>query len=378
MSNYGKSPRKKCSKCGKERFLSRDFYMSNSNKHADGRIGVCKPCIFKSMEAKSLEELKSDKYIDIVKDTLLDMNRPYIHNDWLSAIEQAKNSEREIHPSRVIGIYLKNINFNHKDKNWLDSEFAGEEIFEETVNEGNEPPSDKEETKVQHEIELNTQNEKDVLRLLGYDPFEYESEKDRSNLFNKLVDYLDESTLEDGFKLSSVIEIVRTFNQIDKINAAISKNMSDMKNFSKNTGNITSLINAKDKMLKSALDVAKENGISVKHATNKSKGAGTLSGILKQLQEYDIDEAETNLFDVKTAKGIRQIADISNRSIYNQLAFDENDMTSMLRNQRELIEEYLNKSEKFEEEARQLRVELAEKNEEIKLLNEKFRVSMNN
>src|SRR5699024_3769372 len=354
-----KKNRKVCSKCQIERDLSRDFYQSNSTKNTDGKVNICKPCIFKDLNITEDTDLLDDVYLKRMQDVLLELNLPYSHRVWLSTIKTAKRKS-----NGNFGSYLRQLHLNRKNVNWTDSEFPGE-IEEDEDADIQELGISKEEIEKKHDIELDTQNEKDVLRLLGYDPFEYESPKDRQNLFNKLVDYLDESTLEDGFKLSSVIEIVRTHNQIDKINAAITKNMSDMKNFAKNAGSITSLINAKDKMLKSTLDIAKENGISVKHATNKSKGAGTLSGILKQLDEYDIHEAEVNLFDVKTSHGIRQIADISNKSIYNQLMFDENDMTEMIRDQRQLIEEYSKKAEKFEEENRLLKVELAKLKKEM-------------
>lgn len=343
--------KKKCTKCQKRKDRMREFYLSNSNNHSDGRYPVCKPCIRENFPVT--DDLLSEDSIQKIKDILLEMNRPYIHDVWLSSVEESQNRDLEI-----IGVMMKNLNLNHRNKNWNDSVFEDVGISNNSTNKEVEVESTIEKKpKKKFEIELDTQNEKDVLRLLGYDPFDYESEGDRANLFNKLIDYLDESTLEDGFKLTSVIEIVRTFNQIDKINAAISRAFEGSIG---DTKGITSLVNAKDKMYKSVLDIAKENGVSVKHATNKSKGAGTLSGILKQLQENDIYEAEVNLFDVKTAEGIRQIADISNKSIHNQLAFDENDMTSMLQSQRLLIEEYSEKADRLEEENRKIKIELAE------------------
>lgn len=370
LSKKETKPKKKCSKCQKDKFVDRDYYMSNSPRHADKRIGVCKQCVLNELKVNEETDLLSEEYIKKVQDILLEMNRPYIHSEWTSSVGEGK--ERSVDLTRVFGFYLKNINLNHRDKDWRDSEFANE-VEEEDYKKINSANKSKKNEENGLHLELNTQNEKDVLRLLGYDPFEYESEGDRSNLFNKLVDYLDESTLEDGFKLSSVIEIVRTFNQIDKINAAISKNMSDMKNFSKNAGSITALINAKDKMYKSVLDIAKENGISVKHATNKSKGAGTLSGIMKQLQEYDIHEASVNLFDINTAEGIRQVADLSNKSIMQQLQFDENDYSTMLQEQRELLLDSIEKAERLEEENRLLKIELTERDENIKELEEKIK-----
>lgn len=356
-----KSPQKECSKCNKSKFVKSDFYMSNSDKHSDGRLNVCKKCILDELNTKEkdIEELTSEIFLKNLHDVLLSMNRPYIHDVWLYSLREAQNRNFEF-----FGAYLKNLLLNHRDKDWRDSVFEGEgEITENDV-----LPKDKKRSRV--ELKLDTKNEEDVLRLLGYDPFQFESKHDKPNLFNKLIDYLDESTMEDGFKLTSVIEIVRTFNQIDKINAALSDILSG--SFSKNTGNVTSLIGAKDKMLKSTLDIAKENGISVKHSTNKSKGAGTLSGILKKLQEHDIHEVDVNLFDINTSEGMKQVADFSNDNIMKQLQFDENDMSSMLQEQREMLTEQTEKANKLEEDNRKLRVEVDKNHKEEKALKEKI------
>jgi hypothetical protein len=106
------------------------------------------------------------------------------------------------------------------------------------------------------------------------------------------------------------------------------------------------------------MKLAAENGISVKHNTQKSKGAGTLTGIIKTLQEKGFEEGEVNLFDIETSQGIRQVSDLSNKSIVAQLQFDENDYTSMLMEQREIIQELDNKVMKLEEENRLLKKEI--------------------
>jgi hypothetical protein len=199
-------------------------------------------------------------------------------------------------------------------------------------------------------------NKLDVLRMLNYDPFEGENETDKRQLYNLLVDFLDESTLEDSFKLSAVIQIVKGFNQIDKINQGLALITSDINNLSSQVGGIKSLIDAKEKMMRAILNFAKDNGISENYSNNKSKGAGTLSGIIKQLQERGFTEADVNLFDVETAQGIKQVADISNESILKQLQFDENDYTDMITQQRELINELETRLKVCEEENRKLKV----------------------
>jgi hypothetical protein len=108
------------------------------------------------------------------------------------------------------------------------------------------------------------------------------------------------------------------------------------------------------------LALAKDNGISVNNNNDKSKGGNTLSGINKKLNEIGLDSAELNLFDIETSEAMRQIADISNKSILSQLVLDENDYTNMLARQREEIEKLDKRCMKSEEDLRLLRIKLKE------------------
>ncbi|KAF6627035.1 hypothetical protein H6F38_23150 [Paenibacillus sp. EKM208P] len=119
-----------------------------------------------------------------------------------------------------------------------------------------------------------------------------------------------------------------------------------------------SLGDAKDKLLKSVLALAKDNGISENHNNKKSKGAGTLSGIIKELQEKGFEEANVNVFDIDTTEGMRQVADISHKSIINQLQFDENDYAEMISEQREKIVTLENDNSTLKEENRNLKITL--------------------
>ncbi|MBT2759860.1 hypothetical protein [Paenibacillus sp. ISL-20] len=336
------SATKACSSCKETRSTQRYFYVSYSSFNADGRIDICKICLKKNLDYNNIQT---------IKDVLLQINRPFIYQLWESALEEWKNTNKDL-----FGIYMKNLNLaDFRELTWKDSD--------ETVRKSNVKNKDIGNINVIDKIEneltkIDDKNKVDVIRMLGYDPFESELEQDKGRLYDKLVDFLDESTLEDGFKLPAVIEIVKTFNQIDKINTALSLISSDVQSVATNAGGIKSLIDTKEKMLKSVLALAKDNGISVNHNNNKSKGAGTLSGIIKQLQEKGFEEAEVNLFDIETCEGMKQVADISNESIYKQLQFDENDYTDMIMQQREMIRELETKNASLEEANRKLRKEI--------------------
>lgn len=221
-----------------------------------------------------------------------------------------------------------------------------------------------EQEKEQEEYTKNDlKNKEDVIRLIGYDPFEYEKEEDKKYLYNTLIEYLDEATLKDSFKLPVCIEITKGFNQLRHINKLISDidyNSADA------TGKIKSLTDVKKKLMDTLLDMAKDNGISVNHNNNKSKGANTLNGIVKQLEEIGLSTAEVNLFNLETCESMKQIADISNKSILEQLMFDENDYADMLAQQRIMIQDLSQEVAKLKEENRLLNIKL---NKDIKIIN---------
>lgn len=330
----------KCLCCGNLRHKDSDFYLSNSIllKGNESRMFVCKPCLqdLYTTLIKHFDDCKTAMY-DLCR--LLDV---YFDLSLYTRTEtQCLNSGENI-----LQLYMKAINSlpQYRKKTFKDSSKLVEntkDVFEDYAI--CLSPEDK-------------QNKEDVIRMVGYDPFENENDRDKKYLYNTLVDFLDESTLEDSFKLPIVIEIVKSFNQIDKINQALSTLTLDIDAMANQSSSIKALFETKNKIYSSILSMAKDNGISVNHSNNKSKGAGTLSGLMKQMQEKGFMEAEVNLFDIETAQGIRQVADISNESIRKQLQFDENDYVTMINDQRELILDLDKRLKKSDEENRILKL----------------------
>ena len=104
-------------------------------------------------------------------------------------------------------------------------------------------------------------------------------------LYAKLLSFLDEETKNDGMKLNAVIQICKSFNQVEKINTSIDTLSSDPNKIINNAALIKNLQEAAAKALSSATTLAKDNGISVNYNNNKSKGAHTLSGKMKKMYE---------------------------------------------------------------------------------------------
>jgi len=352
----------RCSCCGKDK-SSDNYYASHSyiSKYYK-KLPICKECIWDYVVTED-----NDYEINKMKDILQMIDKPFISSLLDASVNEASKGNKN-----VFKIYMKNLGLSqYRDLRSRDgddglakteSNNTALNVDVKKVSDNNSPLSPVSPS------ESDLKNKDDVLRMLGYDPFFTENEIDKTNLYNRLVDFLDESTLEDNFKLPAVIEIVKTFNQIDKINLAISKITSNIETFAENVGSVNSLITAKEKMLKSVLALAKDNGISVNHNNNKSKGGNTLNGIVRKLNEIGLSSAELNLFDLETSAAMKQVADLSNKSILDQLLLDENDYVDMLAQQRELIAQKDEKLIKEEEENRLLKIEIAKLQGNLKTL----------
>lgn len=347
-----------CITCDKNLSKELKFYNTTSDLYKNGKYPVCRDCLVKKLPK---EDFNDPVYLESFKNLLCEINRPFIFDVWLVSIDEAKKRNRTL-----FGTFMKNLAMNHnKNLTWRDS--TPDNIVASRLIESNsgqtQSPNNTNDVILSTVNFLEDKNREDVIRMVGYDPFLLENDSDKVGLYNKLVDFLDESTLEDSFKLPTVIEIVKSFNQLDKINHAIATITGDAKNLADNVGRITSLVATKEKILKTVLSLAKDNGISVNHNNNKSKGGGTLSGVMKQLQEKGFTEADVNLFDIQTSEGMRQVADLSNENIRKQLMFDENDYTNMIIEQRDLIQELTDKLEISEENNRKLRLLLKQGSE---------------
>ncbi|GFN32589.1 hypothetical protein [Paenibacillus xylaniclasticus] len=338
LSGDNETVLKICSCCNKSKNAEKNFYKSNSKFHSDGRVGICKDCVRENVNANDILSVKT---------MLLHLNRPFLASYWDNAVLEGEKKGQE-----PFGLYLKTLQLNGitKDLTWLESDHENKDNIQVSTTS----------QAIDNQLSSldDSKNRDDVIRLIGYDPFLYENPDDKKSLYDKLVDFLDESTLEDSFKLPVVIEIVKTFNQIDKMNSALALMLADTSSMMTNTGSIKSLIETKDKMYKSVLALAKDNGISVNHNNNKSKGGNTLNGIVKKLNEIGLEDATVNLFDLETCEAMKQIADISHRSILDQLLFDENDYAEMLAEQKEIIRKHDEKTTKLEEEVRLLKIKL--------------------
>lgn len=198
------------------------------------------------------------------------------------------------------------------------------------------------------------QNKNFVVTTVGYDPF--------SNLelniqelkfcYNVMASYCDSDGIQgDGHKLQSAVELTLTQLQSRRVNELIQKEMNKP---SPNEATIKTLSETKRNFQQMVSKIAEDNKFSSANNEASRPGRHTFTGKMKELAENDYEAIKVNLYDSKTSKAMKQIADLSNRAILDQLALDANDYAEMLKEQREKILQLQRDRDYFEEKARTL------------------------
>ena len=343
-----------CPYCMKEKKKS-EFYISTDPRVLTGITSMCKDCVKKI--ALSWDDNRQE-FGACTKKSVMEaleyIDRPFLENLWNSSYAEWADNTAKIRRSSIWDCYIKNVGLkNYNGLRWRDGD-----IFHTYVEDakqvaalelGNTEAAQTllDSQEVSNEFE---KNRKDVVKLLGYDPFEGEKLEDQPLLYSQLLGYLDlGGDNEDMMRTSSAITIVRGFSQQAKIDDKIAKAMT---NSNVNTSELKQLLDSKKNISSTISQLAEQSCLSLKHSKNASKGENTFTGIVKKLKEMNLRDAEVNAFDIGTCEGMRQVADISNASIMKQIRLDENDYSEMLIKQREMITKLQEKADQNEEVAR--------------------------
>ena len=329
------------------------FYVSTDPLNKSGITPICKECAKKIALKVGKDKVEHEPDKESVILALKYLDKPFLNDLWDSSVSESDNLASGRIKSNPWTAYIKNVAMGQYNcKTFSDSDFYFQK--NNSIKISNENDKTTSSTVNDEILETFKQNKKDTIRLLGYDPFEKEQPSDQPYLYASLIGYLDssEDANEDRLKTSSSIEIVKSFNHIEKINNVITTLMSDVQNMEKNIATIKNLEVTKNKITASVLNLAKDNGISLKHSVNASKGENTWTGKVRKMKEMNLAEAETNLYDIEYSDGLKQVAEISDAAIIKQIRLDENDYNDMIIQQRELINKYKKKSDENEEKSR--------------------------
>ena len=325
-----------CYMCDKPK-IKEKFYKNTDPMIHSQRTPICSDCARKIALRVDKNGVEHEPTKESIQLALKYLNKPFLEKLYDSSIQESENENTGKRKSNAWTAYIKNVSMPQ----YVGSTYADSDIFKEHVD--CEDIESEDELVSSHEGQDTysdyVKNKNDVIRLLSYDPFEKELISDHPFLYSQLLGLLDasEDANEDMMRTASAISIVRGFLQQAKIDDAISKLMSDIKELQKNSATIKSLQDSKSKLTGIIKDLAAESCISLKNNKNAKKGENTWTGKLKKIKDMNLREGEVNGFDIGTCRGMRQVMDMSNASILKQLRLDESEYSDMLAEMRETI-----------------------------------------
>ena len=349
-----------CPYCNKEK-KREYFYVSSDPLVMTGLTTMCRECAEKIARNwnESLKEF-GDCTKASIQAALERLDKPWLEDIYNSSYFEVNNPKSEKRKSNFWAAYIKNISMpQYKAMRWRDGDVY--ETYKARAAAAVAPveiQTESDDHKGQEIIEAYKTNRRDVLRLIGYDPFaNYPVESDKPVLYAQLISFIDEETKNDGMKMNAVIQIVQAFNQIQKINDAINDLSSDVMKINNNNGAIKQHADTISKLLSGANALAKDNGISVNFNNSKSKGQNTLTGKMKELDLIGFRDAKINMYDIDYCAGMQQVANISCKAQVDQIGYDENVMNEISNIRRELVDSLQKERDKAVERARLLLVE---------------------
>ena len=341
-----------CPYCEKEKKKS-EFYVSTDPRVLTGITSMCKDCVRKI--AFNWDENRQE-YGTPTKKSVMDaleyIDRPFLENLWNSSYHEWLNPESKNKKKSIWDTYIKNVSMkNYNGMRWRDGDIFNTYVEDAKVVAGMEKTQEESAQALSSNQEINNEFEKnksDVIRLLGYDPFESEKLEDQPLLYSQLIGYLDISGdgNDDMMRTSSAITIVRGFSQQAKIDDKIATAMA---NTSINPTEIKTLLDSKQKISATISQLAEQSCLSLKHNKNASKGENTWTGKIKKLKELNLREAEVNGFDINTCRGMQQVLEMSDASIMKQLDLDESEWSDMVAEQRKKLIDVQNERDVYRE-----------------------------
>lgn len=332
-----------CLRCGTSTYIPETlFYNRKNSEHFiinDGFPPYCKTCV-NEMLLGYADKYSSYKIACVIMCHVLDV--PFVESIYYKM--KSKTGDFSM------GLYIRQLNLQkYKDA-----------TFVETILNPRIMRLDKDEltATLDDVVKLSKQDEqniKDCIEIIGHDPYEGYDLEQRKLLFADLINYLDEDSGNDAYKLSQIIQIVNNNRQIKEYDRMLSK-MHPIQE----KENYEVLSNLKQKLVTSNDKIAKENEISVKNRSNKEVGKNTLTYLMRDMRNKNFKNIEVNYYRQLRSKGTQWGANMSLKAIKENCFFDESDRNEIFEIQRKLIEDTTTKLDNAKEENRLLKIKLAE------------------
>ena len=340
-----------CLCCGVEKSETQFFQNKWSDlwTYSDKKIPYCKDCIQKRFDTYKTR-YESDKIALLICCYVLDI-------PFYATLYKSISDNNSIFS---VGLYMRQLQLGqYQMKTFLNTLMSDE--LKKTDNE------------VKQEIEskwssADKTNMKFVIQTVGYDPFDNcgMTDNDRKYCFNILSGYCDSKDVkEDGHKIQSVVQITQAQLQCRKLDEFIN---AELLSTHPDENRIKNLTSTKKQLLDGIAKIAQDNNLSSAYNKNSDAGTNTLTKKMKELEEDEYQMIKVNLFDIKTCGAIKQIADISNQSILDQLNLNDDEKLKIIADQKENLDKLHYTVDEISEENRML------KNKILDLENKKKKV----
>lgn len=317
-----------------EEFWDSNGLMSSlrMTKESGRKSFLCKDCT-RALYKMILTECEEDHLEALFQ---LCATNDWYYDDLLAQSITAELASDDIMPDRYLEVIFNNEEYKGKTfyKQLSRPYFVKMSSFKESEDELTE--EDK-------------QNRNDIKKAFGYDPFETKPISQKSMLYRSLNQMVDPTLNNDLVRQRAAIEIVTNYEEIDRLDVAIAKLSLTPDDIVKNAKDLETLRKMKSDVNKNISMLCKDHGLSAKYANSKSRGAGTLSGIMRDMEDNDYDEGVVNLYDIETSTSIQQCSDISAKSIATQLKLSESDYAEMVEEQAIVVRQEIAARKKAEE-----------------------------
>ncbi len=327
----------RCLKCGKETTSDREFYKNRSSRlylANDNCVCICRECV------DGLFDTYTKKYNSLKKACMIMcamLDYPFLA-DVFTSVKQSS-------PVFSFGIYVRQMNVRQNSGKTTEYSIMNGEFgkTDEMVQEAKEQKWSKDEIRIRNE----------VIGIVGYDPFNSYPDGDRKILFAELSKFLGDD--DDAWKISQLIEAVVTNFQIARYDRTLAR-----LDIIQNADDFDRVSSLKKDAVMSLDKIAKENEISIKNRSNKAKGSGTLTYLMRDLRSKDIKRIEEDFYEQLKSPGTMWAAEMSAKSLMNNAGFDENDAAEIRAKRSDLIAKLYTETDDLKEKNRRLMVKIQE------------------
>ena len=380
-----------CSCCGKPKQLDEfpkawtpinaAFMDVNGFLHA----GWCKDCAKKLFEYYYL--VKTNKNPELSMEMWCCTTNTYWDIEFFkeAQIRQQNNSMTQHIVSEYLGVMMRktvnhgltywdsptiknrNITIIHGENNELETKLIYDKSALDKVHVGEETTIldvssiDATENKFGIPMEWSKEDAKNkikIVKMVGYDPFDYEDDEDKKILYRDFLNILELGMENDFTKLQAAIQIVSSFYRIRKFDKLFVKRQKE----GASPAELKGISELKSKELNSITQFTKDHGFAERYALGKKNGENSLSGVMNKMSNAQYEKSILNAYDIKMSKSLQQIADANFKAINTQLSMGESDMYKIIQDQLLTIKNLRNDVDDLKEELRQANIKAVENN----------------